>query len=233
MVNRDANVHRPDPTYEDLVGQSLVCGLIGKILYLYPEHEFLQSLAEQNVFEEIPYAAEQAETAQGLELLNRWNEVTGGNLTKDAFDDLQVDYCRLFVGPGQLLAPPWESVHRDISHLTFQQNTVEVRKWYARYGLQFEKLHKEPDDHIGLELAFIATLASRAAEALAAGEQDRYEEFLEAKRTFMREHLLQWGPQWAEMAIKGARSEFYQGIVRLAQGMFAEFRLDLDEDADA
>jgi len=230
MQNRDDNEQLPDPSYEILVGQSLACGLIGKILYLYPEHEFLQSLAEGNVFDEIPYAAGQAETTQGLELLNRWSEQTGGNLTKDAFDDLQVDYCRLFVGPGKLLAPPWESVHRDVTHLTFQKDTVEVRKWYALYGLQFEKLHKEPDDHIGLELAFIATLASRAAEALAAGEDARCQELVEAKNSFIHEHLMQWGPQWAETALKGARSEFYQGVFKLIQGLFAEFRLELDQD---
>jgi TorA maturation chaperone TorD len=232
MDNRATNGQLKDTLYEDLVGQSLACGLIGKLLYLYPEHEFLQSLVEQNVFDEIPYAAGQVETAQGLELLKRWTEQTGENLTKDAFDDLQVDYCRLFVGPGTLLAPPWESVHRDVTHLTFQKDTVEVRKWYARYGLQFEKLHKEPDDHIGLELAFIAALAGRAAEALAGGEEEQCLELVEAQSRFIREHLLQWGPTWAEMGLEGARTDFYQGVFKLTLGVFAELRRELDVDND-
>jgi TorA maturation chaperone TorD len=233
MENRPANKQLLDQSYEELVGQSLVCGLIGKILYLYPEQEFLQSLLEENVFEEIPYAAGRPETTQGLKLLAQWAEQTGEKLSKDNFDDLQVDYCRLFVGPGKLLAPPWESVHRDITHLTFQKDTVEVRKWYARYGLQFEKLHKEPDDHIGLELAFIATLAGRAAEALSSGEVDGYQELVKSKDRFIDEHLLQWAPKWAEMALAGARSGFYQGVIKLAQGVFAEFHSVLDEETEA
>ncbi|MBO2519906.1 MAG: molecular chaperone TorD, partial [Firmicutes bacterium] len=40
-----------------------------------------------------------------------------------------------------------------------------MRNWYARYGLVAEKKGQEPDDHVGLELEFVAHLAGLALEA--------------------------------------------------------------------
>ena len=50
--------------------------------------------------------------------------------------------------------------------MIFQEQTLHVRQWYSRFGLQVVKLHKEPDDHIGLELEFVAHLANLALQAI-------------------------------------------------------------------
>ena len=80
----------------------------------------------------------------------------------------------LFVGPGTPLAPPWESVcrHKDEA-LVFQKETLEVRAAYQELGLQVEKLHHEPDDHIAYELEFFAAAVWQAAEAAKAGGAGR------------------------------------------------------------
>ena len=75
--------------------------------------------------------------------------------TKRRLEAARSDYMALFVGPGTPLAPPWESVcrHKDEA-LVFQKETLEVRAAYRELGLQVEKLHHEPDDHIAYELEF-------------------------------------------------------------------------------
>ena len=58
--------------YERLAGESLVCGLLGKILYTYPERAWLLSLAVEGVFDEIPYDMEGSEQETGADLLREW-----------------------------------------------------------------------------------------------------------------------------------------------------------------
>lgn len=61
-------------------------------------------------------------------------------------DVLGADYHRLFVGPGTMLAPPWESVHPSDEGLTFQDETLQVRQAYAEFGLTAPAVNREPDD---------------------------------------------------------------------------------------
>jgi TorA maturation chaperone TorD len=208
--------------YERFAGESLVCGLLGKILYTYPERPWVMSLAAEGVFDEIPYQIEGSEQDTGVDLLREWTRVSRHGLSDEAFDAIRSDYTRLFIGPARPLAPPWESVSLSISGLTFQEETLEVRRWYARHGLQFEKLHKEPDDHIGIELAFIAHLAGLAVRAVENADEIAFDQALTAHTGFLNEHLLRWGPEWSRVMIDSARTEFYQGIGRLTQATLAE-----------
>ena len=151
---------------EFLIGEAIVCGLLGKILYTYPEREWIQNLADESVFDEIPFGEEHSDTIAGMVLLRDWSDSSKGGMSEDAFHQIKGDYTQLFIGPHKVLVPPWESVHVSYTGLIFQKETLNVRKWYANFGLQFEKLHKEPDDHIGIELAFLSHLSGRAAQAI-------------------------------------------------------------------
>lgn len=228
MIPSTEKLEATEDQRDGFIAQSLTCGLVGKILYTYPDRDFLQSLADEGTFDEIPYAADQSATRAGQEHLSAWSSAVSGGMTKDAYDELQVDYCRLFIGPDKPLAIPWESVHRDITRLTFQQGTLDVRNWYARFGLQFEKVRKEPDDHIGLELAFVAALAGRAAEAIAQGNGPLFHELISAKEEFARVHLAAWGVKWAEIATEAAETDFFRGATLLAQGVITELKVELE-----
>ncbi len=93
-----------------LMGEQLLFGLLGKILYAEPDKAWLQSLVDEGVFEEVPFGAEQPETVQGLELLRSWFGENNSCLSDELFNALVADYMRLLVGAGKVLAPPWESV---------------------------------------------------------------------------------------------------------------------------
>jgi TorA maturation chaperone TorD len=208
--------------YERLAGESLVCGLLGKILYTYPERGWMLSLASEDVFAEIPFQIDGSEQETGVDLLREWTRQSRHGLSDADFDAIRSDYTRLFIGPARPLAPPWESVSLSVSGLTFQEETLEVRRWYARQGLQFEKLHKEPDDHIGIELAFIAHLAGLAVRAIEDADEAAFNQAVAAHMGFLTEHLLHWGPEWSRLMVDSAVTEFYQGIGRLTQSTLAE-----------
>jgi len=218
----------PSEWQEKLTGEILLLGLVGRAIYNYPNEEeraWLQSLMDEDVFSEAPFASDQDETRAGLELLQKWGQ---DELTGRTIEQLQSDYTRLFIGSGTVLAPPWESVHFNDDRLVFQERTLMVRAWYQRFGLVSEKVHREPDDHIGLELLFLSHLAKLGVRALNEQDKSRFEELLAAQREFIKEHLGAWAPTWCDLVELHAKTDFYKGLALLIRGAVSALNETLD-----
>lgn len=207
---------------DTLAGETLLLGMAGRILYIYPdqaERAWIQSMLDEDVFQEAPFATENAQVKGGLELIRKWG---AGGITDEKFDSLRADYTRLFIGVERVAAAPWESVHLGKDPLIFQERTLAVRAWYKRFGLEVEKLHQEPDDHIGLELLFLSKLAEQGAQALDASDQEKFEEYINAQRDFLQQHLGAWALSWCGLVEKHARTDFYLGMAALLRGALTE-----------
>lgn len=201
-----------------LVGEVLLLGLLGKAYYEEPQREWLEGLIAEGIFAESPFGSEQPEMVRGLEILQQWSQAHTGGISDADFLELKQDYTRLFIGISFMTTAPWESVYFNRERMVFQEQTIQVRNWYSRFGLQAEKLNKEPDDHIGLELLFIAHLASLALQSIEQDENKSIDELLQAQRDFLSEHLLRWGPGWCKLVIKHASTDFYRGLAHLTKG---------------
>jgi TorA maturation chaperone TorD len=182
---------------------------LGWTLYLDPAASPTTRLAATDAFDHWLLDPEEPQTREGLACLRRcrreWDDAT--------LDRLAGDYNRLFVGPGPLLAPPWESAHGP-ERLLFGPRTLAVRAWYARFGLAAPQAGREPDDHIGLEFLFVAHLCDLAgADPKAAGT---------AAEEFLAEHLLGWAPGCLDQVAAAARSAYYRGIARLGSGCLVQ-----------
>jgi TorA maturation chaperone TorD len=226
----------PDSTIPDreaLLGETLLFGLLGKILYQYPENEqraWFQSLIDSEAFSELPVTANSEDITAGLELLQKWSQA---GLTDEIFKDMQGDYLRLFIGPDKVIAAPWESVFFNESRQTFQEQTLQVRTWYRRFELEPEKIYHEPDDHIGLELTFVAHLANQALLALDAGDQLKAETLITACNEFLADHLLKWAFAWCDLVTKNAHTDFYKGIALLTSGSLKHLSQKYDQPVPA
>lgn len=220
MIEQNFLAKRDDWAYF-LFGEALLFNLLGKLIFSLPDGEWLQSLYTNEVFAEAPFAMDQPDVVQGLALLNRWGQ-SPIEIDDSMLQDLNVDSTRLFFGPGRVLAPLWESVYFTEERLVFQESTLDVRRWYQRFKLEPENLHKEPDDHIALEMAFVAHLASLGVQALEIGDEGECERLLQAQSEFADGHLLKWGAVWCQRVIENARTDFYQGIALLTRGALAE-----------
>ena len=212
------------------VGEILTLGLIGKAFYVYPEKAWMQALIDGDLFAEAPFASEQPDVIAALATLQGWGEKNRSGLSEAAFVEIRVDYTRLFIGPGVVIAPPWESVHFSEERLTFQQQTLEVREWYRRFGLQAEKIYQEPDDHVGLQLEFIAHLARLGLEAAEQNDSAALETAVKAQRDFLTEHLFRWVIGWCDLVEKNAQTDFYRGMARLCKGVMLETASVLDTE---
>jgi TorA maturation chaperone TorD len=201
-----------------LLGETLLLGVLGKAIQSYPDKEWLQTLIDEEVFSESPLESKGQDIEAGLSHLQSWSHQNRGGISDEQFTDLQMDYTRLFAGVSKTIAPLWESVYFNEERLIFQEQTIQVRQWYRRFGVEPENLHNEPDDHIGLELSFLAYLAKLGLQALDENDEVKFEQTLQAQRQFISEHPLRWVPIWCRSVKEHAKTDFYKGLALLTYG---------------
>ncbi|MBM7000728.1 molecular chaperone TorD family protein [bacterium] len=97
-------------------------------------------------------------------------------------DRLTSEYNRCFVGPRDLPAPPFESVYRDRKRIIMTETTLRVRMAYKASGYEPVLIHHVADDHIALELDFLASLADHAVDCAVAGNEDTAREYLKTSK---------------------------------------------------
>ena len=146
-----------------------------------------------------------------------------------AITDLAVDYVRAFIGHGidaYSAAYPFESVYTSPDGLMMQEAYTQVRTLYHAARFAKDPAFPEPEDHLAVELAFMARLCEQAAGALRAGEGQAAEDLLGGQLAFLRDHLLRWIEPFAADACASAETGFYAHLAT-----FTETYLKADESA--
>ncbi len=195
---------------ESLDAVASACAFLAHLL-LRPDAAASASAMDHALIEAWPLERD-ADTAAGLAALR------AAALNPATAEALHADFAALFVGPGPMLACPWESVQRGEERLTFDRQTFEVRRAYAAFGRQAPALNREPDDHIGLELAFVGELAAAALAALERGEEAEARRLAAGASDFWRDHLMPWAPGFARHVAAGARTPLYRAAGLLLAG---------------
>lgn len=203
---------------ETLIAHELAYSYLGKVFYEPPTQALIETLAADDLFGDWPLETNQSDVETGLELLRNyccsWRE--------EQLESLQHDYRKLFIGPAQLLAVPWESVYLSPDHLLFGVQTVQVRRLYERFGMSVPNPQSEPVDHFGLELRFVAHLCALGIEAASKGRPDVRDAVTVEIRSFLSEHLLKWAPAFLQKVIENAQSDYYRGAAYLALGCLTD-----------
>lgn len=125
-------------------------------------------------------------------------------------DSLRVDHAKLFVGPFELLAPPYESTYVDEPGRVMTESTANVQEAYRREGLDIGL--DEPADHVTAELEFAAVLTHTGCEALAAGDDETASTYLRRQYEFLSTHLGRWVGPFADDVRDHADAEFYRRL---------------------
>ncbi|MBK8021224.1 MAG: molecular chaperone TorD family protein [Chloroflexi bacterium] len=205
---------------ETLIAHDLAYTFLSKAFYEAPEKSFIDLLSAESLFDSWPLDSDLPEVDTGLTLLRNFCSSWDGS----NFEALQHDHRRLFIGPGNMLAPPWESVYLSPDHVLFDVQTVEVRRVFQRFGMPIPHLYHEPEDHLGLELRFIAYLC---ASALASTDKQpepspaTVNVMVAEVRHFLDAHLLKWAPQCLKLVIDRATTDYYRGCAHLTLGCLA------------
>jgi TorA maturation chaperone TorD len=144
-----------------------------------------------------------------------------------SLDKLGVEFTRLFSGiqEGMGPHPPFESVWRE--DRLIGESTVAVIRAYAAAGFADIDLEAGPQDHISVELKFMALLALREAEAWKAGKTDIAQMRISQQEAFLRDHLGAWASRWAEAIIQQSREPLFAALAGLLKAGLAETQFEL------
>lgn len=162
-----------------------------------------------------------SEIAQRLDSVRAFGEELSAREGDAARLALEVEYNRLFVGPGKLLAPPYESYYlsearRAGSGRLRTDAERSVARAYAARGYAMPEEFVELPDHVAVELEFLALVAAQEAEAWDAGDAQRARDARHAADAFADAHPAQWLLAFARDVHAGARLPFYPAIADLA-----------------
>ena len=172
-----------------------------------PNDELREALYSEEMLNEWPLS--DPDSQQGVLTLKK---------TKPETDEqLKRDHLYLFKGIGKPLAEPHESPYLSDEGLVFDKQTFEVRDYYRRNGFQAPNFNREPDDHIGLEIAFLANLAERFATEIETDE-DAAQETLSTMRSFLLEHLNMFALNVVDSIRKHANTAAYKALAEFTLG---------------
>jgi TorA maturation chaperone TorD len=129
-----------------------------------------------------------------------------------ALEELLVEYARLFVGPFELIAPPYGSVYLDPNRTVMGDSTIKVLQAYRDSRLDLSKDLHEPPDHIAVELEFMQFLALCGAKAAMEQDENRVQGLLSAQGIFLNELLFPWIPPFCDKITQGSKAPFYRAL---------------------
>ncbi len=133
----------------------------------------------------------------------------------DGLEQLAVTFDRVFFGMGPLTARhafPYESVYTSDKGILMQDAYAQVARTYREHQLAKDASFTEPEDHIAVELAFMATLADRTVAFLARGAEEAADETVRQQRAFARGHLLNWIDRFCADLRIAATGGFYEAL---------------------
>jgi len=119
--------------------------------------------------------------------------------------DMTTEYTRLFhLREG---VKPYESVYRGREPLLMQEPWVEVKNFYQERGWYMDNSNY-PEDHLSVELSFVAHLLSEGSE--------------DDARKFLEKHLLQWAPAFLKDLQANSYASYYRVIGRYCLSFLEE-----------
>jgi TorA maturation chaperone TorD len=158
------------------------------------------------------------EMAEGYKTLAEFASTLKESDLENVVLELAAEYAGLFLGLRQMPPHPSESVYSSADHLIMQKARDDVLKIYRGMGLDKVREYTEPEDHIAIELQFMAYLCGKTVEELRAAKFTEAKMCLEVQRDFLSEHLAKWVPMLVADILMGARREFYKAIAKITKG---------------
>ncbi|AKB07367.1 molecular chaperone TorD [Vibrio cholerae] len=172
---------------------------------------FLSGLAdEQSLNREVKHL---------VEALNRLQD------RQDAQLELAADFCDLFLKSDRDSALPYASVYADQGLLNGKP-AQQMRELLGAHGVKVEQNLNEPEDHLAIQLDFLAHLAISANQIEHSAQLSLA---LQAQSDFISQHLLTWLPAFAERCTQFDAFGLYSAAARLALAFIQQDKHCLDE----
>ncbi|WP_147535275.1 TorD/DmsD family molecular chaperone [Bacillus marasmi] len=180
-----------------------------------PSQIYLKPFIQENMIELFPFQEDSFELSQGVNEIKEYFKHHDVIHNRGHFEDLHWDYTKMFVGPFELLASPWESIYVRKDKLLFQKTTMDIRKLYEKYRLRTSHFNIEAEDHIGLELDFMYQLNHLCIESCEQQHDYSIAEMIylmKEQHSFLNMHLLKFAPHFSDNVCEHAETDFFKGM---------------------
>ena len=140
---------------------------------------------------------------------------------EDKEETAAADFARAFLGAGvvnQVAAYPFESVYTSPTRLVMQDAYEAVRQLYHKYGFVKSEECDLHEDHIALEIQFLAHLSGRAAKLFEEGKEAEACDVLRLQKTFIETHIKNWVSRFCDDIRACPVSPFYKGWSYILEG---------------
>ncbi len=134
-------------------------------------------------------------------------------LTAAALDDLAAGFADVYLRHTYRTSPA-ESVWQTEDGLERQAPMFEIREWYRRHDLVVTDWASRPDDHLVLQLRFLAHAFTHANAVTD----------LVDTANFMDQHILGWIKKFAVRLVHGGAPDWYSAIALLTASYLDELR---------
>lgn len=206
MANEPTDAVSPAPTFFQAAGATIA-----------EDAESLAALHDRELSTDLVTALHEADFPNCLGLLPATPAATAAwrvmdtaraelpyRLDSHRLDALAAEYAAIYL-TGAYGASPCESVWTDDDRLVCQAAMFQLRALYAATGLATPDWRQRPDDHLVLQLLYIAHVARNATTA------DHWRTLAD----MLDEHLLRWITDFAGRVAARTSSPFYAGLVVL------------------
>jgi TorA maturation chaperone TorD len=180
-----------------------------------------QELVEDLIHGKFQLEYRNREIEEGVKLLRKWAEGMGD--VREGYLDAQDEFARLFIGPGKPLVSPYQSVYEEGT--PYGKATLRMKEIYAEAEVSKGSGVKEPEDHIGMELAFMGLLCNRISSLV---DKSEILKNLHTQKKFLNEQMLKWVPKFCEDILKSERASFYRGVAMLTLGFLEEEKRSIE-----
>lgn len=132
------------------------------------------------------------------------------NNIKNLYQDIKVEYSRLFLGPKRPIAPPYESVYTSCRKQIFGESATEVKKQYEEMGLKIKSKANIPEDFIGYELEFMYYLSYFTITLYDDNNFEKINSIIKYQQNFLDKHLKNWVEQFTNDIIENTNIEYFR-----------------------
>ena len=188
---------------------------LGRIYKLEVDKTLLDHMSHMHFSKEC--SGSESELAEGYQLFEDYFKQP----KIDVLTELAVDYAAVFLGAGiadGTVAYPYESVYTSPERLIMQDARDKVLALYREKGLDKDEALDIPEDHVGLELEFMAYLCHEAKEAFILKDWSSVAVSLQIQKEFLEQHLLNWMSEFCADIQKCAHVDFYKAIGKITHG---------------
>ena len=201
-----------------LISRCYIYKLLRRLFGEEPTLELLYTVINDHTKNVFSIILDENQTGKMISFLTNFMEELSKN-EETTLDRLKGEYTRLMIGPGELYAPPWESVYTHDDGTIFQESMLPVRRAYFARNLRPVNFPHDADDHVALELDFMAVLSGLLHDCFeqhsAGGSTGEIERIMSDQKDFLEKHLLKWLPEYSNRMQAFGKSLFYQELTKL------------------